>query len=156
MKISLYLWDVLEPLSLGWPFSIGHRCPDGGKPGPWNPLGSRDWANNNIYFILEYETLETNVENELIYNRFQGRSAETQISNLLGFAWITNNLDLSCYTPHFLPFGNVNIKKKWSRKLRRIILLQIGLVTFKFHFRKASKTRVYVVPPKIASLIFFG
>ena len=29
--------------------------------------------------------------------RFQGRSAETQIPDLLGFAWITNHLDLSCF-----------------------------------------------------------
>ena len=26
----------------------------------------------------------------------QGKSAETQNANLLGFAWITNNLDFSC------------------------------------------------------------
>ena len=27
---------------------------------------SRDWANDNIYFIPEYENLETNVQKELI------------------------------------------------------------------------------------------
>ena len=56
---------------------------------------------------------------------------------------------LTCLDVHGLPiisirhvyfkfrlFGDVNIKKRWSRKLRGIILLQIGRMTFKFHFGK--------------------
>ena len=49
---------------------------------------------------------------------------------------------------HVRLFGNVKIKERCSRKLRSIILLQIGLVTFKFHFRKASKIVAYVCFPE--------
>ena len=37
-------------------------------------------------------------------------------------------------------------------------MLQIGLVTFKFHFRKASEIRVYVVSPEneILGVVWIG
>ena len=31
-----------------------------------NSILYRDWANNNVYLIPEYENIETNVEKELI------------------------------------------------------------------------------------------
>ena len=49
---------------------------------------------------------------------------------LLGFPRIW----ISCFC-HF----HGEFKKRWGKKLQRIILLHFELVTFKFHFRKNSK-----------------
>ena len=38
----------------------------------------------------------------------------------------------------------VNIIKRIGQKLRRIILLQFGLVNFRFHFRKTPKVIIFM------------
>ena len=53
---------------------------------------------------------------------------------------------VSCFTPSpFSVFLIGNIKKTWSRKLCRIILLHFGLVTSQFHVRKSSNIRLYLL-----------
>ena len=53
---------------------------------------------------------------------------------------------------HFPVFLIGNIKKRWSRKPRIIILLHFGLVTFEFHFRRTRKN-VYVY---LLKYVFLG
>ena len=54
------------PIDSPFGMALFNGATDWGRAGPRNTIGSRDWANSNIYLIPEYETLDSNVENELI------------------------------------------------------------------------------------------
>ena len=54
------------------------------------------------------------------------------------------------FYPHLRLFGDANNEKRWSRKLRRIILLQIGTRKSRFHYFKSRPNSMiswFLTPP---------
>ena len=63
------------------------------------------------------------------------------------YFWVMLGLPIiwiSCFWS-FLCFFLVNIKKRLALKLRVIVLLHVGVVTFRFHFRKNVKIGFYLL-----------